>query len=317
VRKLLGIVTAALVSAGIAVFVTPGTAAADPSAADWAALRQCESGGNYSINTGNGYYGAYQFDVATWKGVGGSGRPDRASKAEQDFRALYLYRMRGWAPWICATLVGLREDSDGGSGVKPTRAQASKPSPTPAPSTGGTTPKVKYPGEQFYEGDYSTKLVAWQKQMGKLGYGLTGTGYFGAKTKAAVLALQRKAGLNVVGFIGPRTWAAAWDTKNRKGSSTSSGTPYVPATNASCSVGKKTAPAFKAASALTYKHTYRVLQCFQRQLGSRGYGLTGTGYFGPATLAAVKDLQRRNGLPVTGDIGAKTWKAAWQGKAKG
>ncbi len=124
-RKLLGIVTTLLVGATTAVFLTPGTAAADPSSADWAALRQCESGGNYRINTGNGYYGAYQFDLSTWRSVGGAGRPDQASAAEQNFRALYLYRMRGWAPWVCAALVGLREDSDGGSGVKPTRGASS------------------------------------------------------------------------------------------------------------------------------------------------------------------------------------------------
>jgi peptidoglycan hydrolase-like protein with peptidoglycan-binding domain len=316
VRKLLGIVTTLLVGATAAVFITPGTAAADPSSADWAALRQCESGGNYKINTGNGYYGAYQFDVSTWRSVGGAGRPDQASAAEQNFRALYLYRMRGWAPWVCAALVGLREDSDGGSGVKPTRGATS------TPSTGGTpvtsTAKVAYPGKQFHEGDSSTKLAAWQKQMGKMGYGLTGTGYFGAKTKAAVLALQRKAGLNVVGYIGPKTWAAAWNTKYKKGATNSSPSTstYVPATNASCSVGKSKAPAFSSKTAFRYGHTYRELQCFQRQLGSRGYGLTGTGYYGPSTKAAVLDLQKRNHLPTTGVVGPMTWKAAWEGKAK-
>jgi len=330
VRKLLGIVTTLLVGATSAVFLTPGTAAADPSSADWAALRQCESGGNYSINTGNGYYGAYQFDQSTWTGVGGSGRPDRASRAEQDFRALYLYRMRGWAPWVCAALVGLQEDKDGGSGVKPTRSSSGSSSGGSGSSSSGSgsagsvssTAKVAYPGKQFHEGDYSTKLAAWQKQMGKMGYGLTGTGYFGEKTKVAVLALQRKAGLNVVGYIGPKTWAAAWNTKYKKGSTSSasnssSGSTYVPATNASCSVGKSKAPKFTSTSAFRYGHTYRELQCFQRQLGSRGYGLTGTGYYGPSTKAAVLDLQKRNHLPTSGLIGPNTWRAAWEGRAKG
>ena len=185
-RKLLGIVTTLLVGATTAVFLTPGTAAADPSSADWAALRKCESGGNYQINTGNGYYGAYQFDQSTWTSVGGSGRPDRASAAEQNFRALYLYRMRGWAPWVCAALVGLQEDKDGGSGVAPKRGAAGTPSTGGGGSPGSSTAKVAFPGKQFREGDSSTKLAAWQKQMGKMGYGLTGTGYFGSKTKAAV-----------------------------------------------------------------------------------------------------------------------------------
>ena len=75
--------------------------------------------------------------------------------------------------------------------------------------------------------------------------------------------------------------------------------------------------AFTSKSAFRYGHTYRELQCFQRQLGSRGYGLTGTGYYGPATKAAVLDLQKRNHLTANGVVDAETWKAAWQGKAKG
>ena len=102
-----------------AVFVTAGSAAADPSANDWLQLRMCESTNRYDINTGNGYYGAYQFDLSTWRSVGGSGYPNDASPAEQDLRALMLYRDRGWEPWTCAGLVGLREDSDANTGVAP------------------------------------------------------------------------------------------------------------------------------------------------------------------------------------------------------
>ena len=51
---------------------------------DLASIRSCESGGDYSANTGNGYYGAYQFDQATWSAAGGSGNPAEASPAEQD-----------------------------------------------------------------------------------------------------------------------------------------------------------------------------------------------------------------------------------------
>jgi len=50
--------------------VSSNVASADPSANDWLRLRQCESGNNYAINTGNGYYGAYQFDASTWRAVG-------------------------------------------------------------------------------------------------------------------------------------------------------------------------------------------------------------------------------------------------------
>jgi len=64
-----------------------------------ARVRQHESGGNYAANTGNGYYGAYQFDLRTWSGIGGSGLPSNASPAEQDMRAQLLYNQRGCSPW--------------------------------------------------------------------------------------------------------------------------------------------------------------------------------------------------------------------------
>ncbi len=84
-----------------------GVAHADPSASDWQRLRQCESGDNYSINTGNGYYGAYQFDLSTWRSVGGTGYPHQASPATQDALALKLWQARGWSPWACASIIGL------------------------------------------------------------------------------------------------------------------------------------------------------------------------------------------------------------------
>lgn len=65
-------------------------------------IRSCESGSNYSTNTGNGFYGAYQFTKSTWVSVGGSGNPANASPAEQDRRAAMLYAREGASPWpVC------------------------------------------------------------------------------------------------------------------------------------------------------------------------------------------------------------------------
>jgi resuscitation-promoting factor RpfA len=308
-----------------AVFFTAGSAAADPSADDWYQLRMCESTNRYDINTGNGYYGAYQFDLSTWRSVGGSGYPNEASPEEQDYRALILYRNRGWEPWTCARLVGLSEDSDGGSGVAPpvggNQSSGSGASetpdtglPAPAPDTGSSGSAPAYPGRQFREGDSSEELKAWQRQMGTRGYDLVGTGYFGPKTEAAVLDLQAKSGLNVVGFIGPKTWAAAWDGGGGAAAAPAPAAPaaFTPATNESCGVGQPTAPAWPEKQ-FVEGDTDRDLQCFQKQLGSRGFGLTGTGYYGPATKAAVIDLQTRNGINPSGIVGPLTWTAAWQG----
>ncbi len=71
----------------------------------WDRIAQCESTGNWSINTGNGYYGGLQFDLQTWRGAGGgdfASRPDLASRAEQITVANRVYEDRGLSPWGCA-----------------------------------------------------------------------------------------------------------------------------------------------------------------------------------------------------------------------
>lgn len=80
------------------------------SAAAWAAgagptrVRNCESGNNYSTNTGNGYYGAWQFDLSSWYANGGgsyASRPDLAPKWAQDQVAYNYWKRAGWSPWAC------------------------------------------------------------------------------------------------------------------------------------------------------------------------------------------------------------------------
>lgn len=62
-------------------------------------IRMRESGGNYAINTGNGYYGAYQYDLGTWNNYGGYARADLAPAAVQDAKAAETYAQRGCSPW--------------------------------------------------------------------------------------------------------------------------------------------------------------------------------------------------------------------------
>ncbi len=75
--------------------------------------------------------------------------------------------------------------------------------------------------------------------------------------------------------------------------------------------GAATAPAWPGRQ-FVEGDTARDLQCFQKQLGSRGYPLAGTGFYGPATKAAVVDFQQRNGINPSGIVGPKTWVAAWE-----
>lgn len=75
----------------------------------WDALAQCESGGNWAINTGNGYYGGLQFSLSSWAAAGGSGMPHHASRAEQIRVAENLLAMQGWGAWpACSSRLGLR-----------------------------------------------------------------------------------------------------------------------------------------------------------------------------------------------------------------
>jgi resuscitation-promoting factor RpfA len=197
----------AVVLTGVEVVLT-GSAMADPPASSWARLRMCESGGRYDIAASHGHYGAYQFDLSTWRSVGGTGYPHRASKREQDYRALYLYRMRGWQPWTCARILGLREDSSARSKRVPSWAEAAYIGGGGAPS--GMPP---WPGVVFAYGDCHPALRTWQLRMNRFGYDFQGTGCYYAETRAAVLALQHANGIRTSGRLGPKTWRAAWRGK--------------------------------------------------------------------------------------------------------
>lgn len=88
--------------------VKPRRPLGDVFTASWTAgptlqrIAQCESHGNPSTDTGNGFYGKYQFTWGTWGDVGGVGNPAHASEQEQDYRAALLYKLQGPSPWpVC------------------------------------------------------------------------------------------------------------------------------------------------------------------------------------------------------------------------
>jgi uncharacterized protein YabE (DUF348 family) len=83
---------------------TGAAAPAMMNAGMWDKIAQCESGGNWSINSGNGYYGGLQFDIQTWIGAGGGSyapNASQASKAQQIDIANRIYAERGLQPWGC------------------------------------------------------------------------------------------------------------------------------------------------------------------------------------------------------------------------
>ena len=86
-----------------------GTASAAPDST-WDAVAQCESGGNWSINTGNGYYGGVQFSQSTWQAEGGTAyaaRADLATKSQQIAIAEKTLADQGWGAWpVCSVQAG-------------------------------------------------------------------------------------------------------------------------------------------------------------------------------------------------------------------
>jgi hypothetical protein len=92
---------------------TPATAwsryDAPPTAENLEALRWCESTNDYAADTGNGYYGAYQFSLATWEWLGYWGWPSEAPPEVQDQAVLDLYEYSNWDAWpACSRYLGLK-----------------------------------------------------------------------------------------------------------------------------------------------------------------------------------------------------------------
>ncbi|MET8626355.1 transglycosylase family protein [Kitasatospora sp. NPDC004669] len=140
-----GAAVAALPVAGL---VTATSASAAP-VSTWDAVAQCESGGNWAINTGNGYYGGLQFTSSTWAAYGGTAyaaQANQATKAQQIAVAEKVLASQGPGAWpVCSVKAGLTKggapaavDTSAGSG-----AAAAKPAQTPAPKA--AAPKAAAP----------------------------------------------------------------------------------------------------------------------------------------------------------------------------
>jgi nucleoid-associated protein YgaU len=112
---------------GAPLSIAAGTAQAQGSV-NWDAVAQCESGGDWSINTGNGYYGGLQFSPGTWAANGGSGSAANASRDEQIRVAENVLQSQGITAWPVCGPKGL------GGGGTPVAAQPAPKQVTPAPT---------------------------------------------------------------------------------------------------------------------------------------------------------------------------------------
>jgi hypothetical protein len=157
VRRTIARVVVAGVAVGAPLALAPAFASADP--VNWDAVAECESGGNWGINTGNGYYGGLQFKQSTWEANGGSGNPASASKAEQIRVAENVRQTQGMGAWpTCGKRAGASGGGGGGGGysapaTKTKRNNSSSGSSKSAPAR--TAPAVPVLTASNPAGDYT------------------------------------------------------------------------------------------------------------------------------------------------------------------
>ncbi|MFF2025683.1 transglycosylase family protein [Streptomyces sp. NPDC058171] len=146
------VLAGAVLLAPLALLSATGTAGAADGGV-WDRIARCESGGNWSINTGNGYYGGLQFAGSTWRAYGGTAyapTADRATRAQQIAVATKVQRGQGWGAWpVCSARAGA-------SGAAPSVAAPASPTATPAPRT-ARSPLVRGPRHPEHRGGYTVR----------------------------------------------------------------------------------------------------------------------------------------------------------------
>ncbi|MGW5253920.1 transglycosylase family protein [Streptomyces sp. NPDC004012] len=143
------------VLAGAALLAPLGLLAAtgNAAAADggvWDRIAQCESGGNWHINTGNGYYGGLQFSAGTWRAYGGTAyaqSADQASREAQIAVATKVQQAQGWGAWpVCSGRAGASGGAPAASGATTTHSSSGTAHASRSVSESATTESA--PSEQ-------------------------------------------------------------------------------------------------------------------------------------------------------------------------
>ncbi|MET8704458.1 transglycosylase family protein [Kitasatospora sp. NPDC004723] len=148
------IAVAGVAGVGLAMPILSATGASAAPASTWDAVAQCESGGNWSINTGNGFYGGLQFTSSTWKAYGGTAyapQANQASKGQQISVAEKVLASQGPGAWpVCSQKAGLTKGGapaavDTSTDAKPAapKPQAQQQTPKPAAPKPAATPQAQ------------------------------------------------------------------------------------------------------------------------------------------------------------------------------
>ncbi|WP_316524076.1 transglycosylase family protein [Kitasatospora brasiliensis] len=169
-RVRMAVVAGAAVAALPVAGLVTATSASAASVATWDAVAQCESGGNWSINTGNGFYGGLQFTSSTWAAFGGTAyapQANQATKAQQIAVAEKVLASQGPGAWpVCSVKAGLTKggtpaavDTSAGS-----TSTAAKPAPAPKPAAKpAEAPKAAPKAQAAPKNDAAPKVDAAPK----------------------------------------------------------------------------------------------------------------------------------------------------------
>lgn len=214
-RRIAGVAVAGA-SVAVGSMATAQSASASTNSSVWDRVAACESGGNWSINTGNGFYGGLQFTNQTWNGFGGgkyAPNAHQATKSQQIEIAQKVLQTQGPGAWpVCSQKAGLTKAnggaSAGGSTAPAPKAEAPKTQAAPqqqapqqqAPSRS----EVRNPaaaGALVVDGIRGPKTNAAIEKW-------VGATQDGALSATDVKALQAKVGSGQDGVIGPKTTAA-------------------------------------------------------------------------------------------------------------
>jgi peptidoglycan hydrolase-like protein with peptidoglycan-binding domain len=212
-----GGLTTTLIAVDGALMAGSAFADAEPSVANFERLAQCESGGNWGISTGNGYYGGLQFSASTWRGIGYGGLPHEASKATQIEAGQKLQARSGWGQWpACSRKLGLR---GGGGGAAPAAAPAPQAAPPKKKPSRSRSAAPVSAAQVAFGGDLTTAasgtaredVRAWQARMRQRGWKIGVDGRFGPQSASVAQRFAAQKGLSVApGSLNGAVYGAAW-----------------------------------------------------------------------------------------------------------
>ncbi|WP_333768442.1 transglycosylase family protein [Streptomyces sp. IBSBF 2435] len=168
---------AGVAGTAIALPLIGATSSSAASVATWDAVAQCESGGNWSINTGNGYYGGLQFSQSSWEAAGGlqyASRADLATKDQQIAAAEKLLAIQGPGAWSCASAGGLTSggpspDINPGGSSSSSSSSTSAKKTTPAKKTAPAKSTAKPAKAAKPAKPAKNTATDWQRHSGHKG----------------------------------------------------------------------------------------------------------------------------------------------------